>query len=78
MVALILTFNPMDWYWLNQDGRIYSSKRNALVYSYDSAYLAFVAANGGVSPWPIDINGLQTTAALQAVVGNYGITLPFS
>jgi hypothetical protein len=68
-------FTPLDWYWLAKDGRTYSSARNALVYSYDSAYLAFVAKHGGITPWPVDANGQQTTAALQAVMSQYGITL---
>jgi hypothetical protein len=66
---------PLDWYWTASDGqRIYSSARNALVYPYDTAYLAFVAAHG-TPPWPIDANGQQTTAAMQAVMSQYGITL---
>lgn len=72
------TFNPQNWYWAAKDGRIYSSARNALVYSYDSAYLAFVATNGGATPWPVDTTGQPTAAALQAVMSQYGIALPFS
>ena len=71
-------YNPLDWYWLASDGRIYASARNALVYHYDSGFLAFTARNGGCPPWPTDINGKQTTAALQAVMSQYGITLQFS
>jgi hypothetical protein len=70
-------YNPLDWYWLATDGRIYASARNKLVYPYDTAYLAFIATNGGVTPWPIDTNGKQTTASMQAVMSLYGITLPF-
>ena len=74
-----IPFNGNDWYWATTDGskRIYSSKRNAYVYPYDTAYLAFVAAQGGTTPWPVDTSGNQTTAALQDVVKQYGITLPF-
>lgn len=71
--------NPTDRYWKADDGRIYSSAKNAMVYSNDPGYVAFVAmCNGGCTPWPTDIDGQQTTAALQAVVSQYGITLPFS
>jgi hypothetical protein len=75
MTIVLWSFNPADWYWLASDGRVYSSKRNALVYSYDSPYMAFVAAKGAASPWPVDANGQQTTAALGAVLAAYGITI---
>lgn len=67
--------NPLDWYWRADDGRIYSSSRNALVYSYDTAYLAHVAKHGGVTPWPVDINGRQTSAALQETLAISGINV---
>lgn len=73
-----ILFNPLDWYWLASDGRIYSSKRNILVYTYDSPYLSFLAINGGTTPWPTDGSGKQTTAAMQAVMTPYGIVLPFN
>lgn len=73
----IVLFNPADWYWMATDGRIYSSARNALVYPYDSGYLAFVDKYGGTPPWPLNTVGEQTTAALQDVLTPYGITLPF-
>jgi len=74
-----MTYTPLNWYWAASDGvRVYASARNALVYHYDTGYLAFLATNGMATPWPVDANGQQTTAALQAVVGQYGITLPFS
>ena len=68
-------FNPADWYWITKTGGVYSSARNAYVYSYDFAYLAFVARSGAASPWPIDANGQQTSAALADVLSFYGITV---
>lgn len=68
-------YSPTDWYWRADDGRIYSSRRNALVYAYDSGYLDFVAQRGGATPWPRDAAGQQTTAALQDVMSQYGITV---
>ena len=67
-------FNPADWYWIAKTGRTYSSARNAFVYPYDFAYLAFVAKNGAASPWPIDASGQQTSASLVEVLSFYGIT----
>jgi hypothetical protein len=71
-------YTPLNWYWINSDGRIYSSARNILVPPYDAGYMAFVAKNGAATSWPVDINYKQTTAALQAVMSQYGITLSFS
>jgi hypothetical protein len=71
-------YNPRDWYWIAKDGRIYSSARNRLVHIDDTGYRAFLATNGAASPWPVDINGKQTTAALQDVLTPYGIKLTFS
>lgn len=68
-------FNPNDWYWISTDQRVYSSKRNALVYLYDPGYLAFVAKFGAATPWPKDINGNQTNQALQDALAAYGITV---
>ena len=65
--------NLADWYWKANDGRVYSSKRSALIYPYDSGYLAFVAKYGAASPWPIDAQGNQTNQALREVLSAYGI-----
>jgi hypothetical protein len=71
-------YNPLDWYWAAADGtRIYSSKRNVLVYNYDTGYLTFLATYGAASPWPLDTSGKQTTASMQAVMTPYQIVLPF-
>jgi hypothetical protein len=70
-------YTPLNWYWLAKDGRIYSSFKNALVYSYDTGYLAFLAQYGAASPWPTDISGAQTTASLQTTMTQYSIVLPF-
>lgn len=70
------SFNAADWYWTASDGRIYSSKRNLLVYSNDTGYRSFLAAQGGNStPWPSDIAGKQTAAELQLVLAYYGINV---
>lgn len=68
-------FTPSDWYWISKDQRIYSSKRNALVYVYDPGYLAFVAQFGAATAWPTDVSGNQTNAALQEMLTIYGINV---
>lgn len=70
-------YTPLAWYWTALDGRIYSSAKNALVYSYDAGYQTFIT-NQGIKPWPFDAVGLQTTASMQAVMTPYGITLSFT
>ena len=62
-----------DWYWQASDGRVYSSKRGALVYPYDSGLKAFVGQHGAASPWPRDAQGSQTNQALREVLSAYGI-----
>ncbi len=71
----LILFDPNDWYWISTDGRIYSSARNKIVYSYDFAYVAFLQAHGAATPWPKDASGQQTNAALQAVLLTYGINV---
>lgn len=79
MTIKFRTPSATNSYWAASDGvRIYSSARNVLVYPYDFGLLAFIAQYGKPIPWPIDTNGKQTTASLQAVMTQYGITLPFA
>lgn len=61
----------LNWYWIDSKGRIFSSSKNALVTAFDPGYLAFIAVNGKASPWPTDTNGVQSAAALQAVISYY-------
>jgi hypothetical protein len=68
--------NDNNWYWLANDGRIYSAARNALITPDDTGYQQF-CAYALPSPWPTDANGNQTTASLQATQP-FGVTLPFS
>jgi hypothetical protein len=67
------TFTPANWYWIARNGSIYSSARNTLVTSWDPAYVAFVAQNGGTTPWPNDSSGNQTSAAMAAILSMYNI-----
>lgn len=72
----ISPFNWRDWYWLAEDGRVYSSKRQLIVTTSDDGYIAWIAAVGGATAWPRDDSGNQTDAALLAVVGPYGLIVP--
>lgn len=73
----IKIYTPLSWYWTATDGRVYSSAKNALVYTYDTGYVTFTAING-IKPWPLDANGQQTTASMQDVMSPFGVILPFT
>jgi hypothetical protein len=59
-------YNILDWYWLADDGRIYSSKQQAVIPASDPGYVAFLDG-GPATVWPRDANGDQSDAALQQV-----------
>lgn len=65
-----MLYNPNDWYWKADDGRIFSSARGIIIPGEDDA--AFVAwkLNDTRMPirWPPDANGNQTLASLQEVL----------
>jgi hypothetical protein len=63
------TYNPYDWYWLADDGRVFSSARQLIVDESDAGYVAF----GISTAWPRDLAGNQTTAALQDVLTPYNL-----
>lgn len=70
---------PVDlskWFWIADDGRVFSSERSLIVDDTDAAYLAFIAVQPA-APWPRDANGNQTELSLQAALAplGYGISL---
>ncbi|WP_316234957.1 MULTISPECIES: DUF4376 domain-containing protein [unclassified Bradyrhizobium] len=70
---MAIRFIPSDWYWLASDGRIWSSRAGSLVSPGDANYVAWLAAGNAATPWPADLAGAQTTAALQKVLSPYGL-----
>lgn len=36
-------YNPLDWYWVMDDGRIYSSARETMIAADDQQYLIWTA-----------------------------------
>ncbi|ABE63170.1 hypothetical protein Nham_2379 [Nitrobacter hamburgensis X14] len=67
-----MRYNPLDWYWLADDGRVYSSAQQARVPDDDAAWLVR-QGSGAWTPWPRDEAGEQTDAALQWVLAPYGL-----
>ncbi|MFC3074702.1 hypothetical protein [Shinella pollutisoli] len=70
----MMTYNPRDWYWLADDGRLYSSAAQALLDSDEPAYMEW-SQEHRPTRWPIDGEGEQTDAALTEVLAPYGLSL---
>lgn len=68
-------FNPADWYWIKEDGAIYSSASQAFVEADDAAFVAWRSAGATPTPYPRDTAGNESEAALQDVLSPYGIYL---
>lgn len=66
------TAYPQNWYWLADDGRLFSSLSQTLVAVDDPAYVAWDATYDA-APWPVDGAGAQTDAALQAILEPYNM-----
>jgi len=61
-------FKPGVWYWLREDGAVYSSEKGAVVAQSDADYAAWTGTGQRATPWPKDAEGNQTMASLQAVL----------
>jgi hypothetical protein len=64
--------NWYNWYWLADDGRLYSSASQSMVSADNPAYVAWCNSNTATI-WPRDDAGNQTDEALQEVLRPYGI-----
>lgn len=64
---------PYDWYWIADDGRLFSSSRQALIAAEDPAYESWVAGGNRATIWPRTDDGSQTDESLQAVIGPYDL-----
>ncbi|MBR0753521.1 DUF4376 domain-containing protein [Bradyrhizobium jicamae] len=65
-------FNPFNWYWRADDGRIFASARQQIVDETDPDFIAFAEVQAPTT-WPRDNDGTQTDAALQGVLDPYFI-----
>ncbi|MEP9372627.1 hypothetical protein [Mesorhizobium sp. KR1-2] len=65
---------PYDWYWRADDGRIYSSAKQALVDAENADFLDF-GKRAKATRWPVDDNGEQSDDALAAVLTPHGLRL---
>jgi hypothetical protein len=70
-------YNIFDWYWLADDGRVFSSARRVTVDESDAAYQSFLQG-GPATPWPRDDAGNQTDPALQWVFDQANFSPPLN
>lgn len=70
-------YNPFNWYWLADDGRVFSSSRQVVVDASDTAFKQ-AKGSGSYTIWPREENGEQTNAALQWVLDAYNLTIKVS
>lgn len=68
-----IAFNPANWYWRADDGRVFASASQTITDDQDAGFKAWAAAGRPVTTWPRDAGGNQTTAALQGVLSDYGL-----
>lgn len=66
-------YDPFNWFWKAEDGRIYSSARQHVVGSDDLSYVEFLDNGGTPTVWPRNDDGEQTITAMLAVVEPYGL-----
>lgn len=72
---IIPEYNPLDWYWAAEDGRLFASARATSVQPSDKEFAAWKASGRAPTAWPRDDAGAQTDAALQEVLAPYGISV---
>lgn len=68
-------YDPFNWYWRAEDGRLYSSKLDKLITPEEPAFVQHIADGGFATTWPKDDDGVQTVAALQDVLTPYNIVI---
>lgn len=68
-----MSYNPLNWYWKADDGRVFSSDRNQVIPADDAVYLAWLTAPLLPTRWPEDDSGEQTDAELAKVLAPYGV-----
>jgi len=69
-----MTYNPFNWYWQADDGRVFASAQSKVVDKTDAGLTSFTASSSTPTPWPRDDTGAQTTAALDGVLRPYGLS----
>jgi hypothetical protein len=71
-----MAYDPRNWYWRASDGRVFSSRRGAIVPANDADFAAWKAAGNQPTPWPRDDVGTESGAALRQVLALHGVAGP--
>lgn len=66
-------YNPYDWYWLKQDGTVYSSARQRTYAQSNTDYKTWLGVNSMPTPYPKDASGNESDAEMSDVLSPYGI-----
>lgn len=72
-----MNYNPCDWYWKRQDGRVYSSKKQEFVDQDDADLQRFLDDGGWTTDFPVDDTPERNESEeeLAKVLAEYGIEL---
>ena len=70
-----MQYTPTNWYWIAENGRIYSSAKQAIITSKDDDFIKWQASGYLPTPWPKDAHGQQSDAALAEVIAPFGLKL---
>lgn len=70
-----VTSFPRDWFWLADDGKVYSSATQSVISKTATAYKTFTDGGDKPTRWPEDADGKQTEASLLEVIGVYGLAI---
>ncbi len=73
-----MIYNPLNWYWLRDDGVIFSSAVQDIIAADDPQHLEWLDAGGITTRWLVDIAGVQTDAAVNDVLRPCGIHISMS
>lgn len=72
-----MNFDPLNWYWVADDGRLFSSARCELVDITDAKFVEWRSCGAIPTRWPESNTGQQTDAAIEHVLLPYGIQTTF-
>ncbi|NGO64184.1 DUF4376 domain-containing protein [Rhizobium daejeonense] len=66
-------FDPANWYWIREDGALYSSASRAFVAANDTDYVLWLRTGAMPTPYPRDASGAESEAELAEVLRPYGV-----
>lgn len=66
-------YNPIDWYWLKEDGMLFSSASLQTVKETDPAYVQWASDGTPPSRFPKDEAGKESDAEMQAVLAPWNL-----